>query len=37
MPRRYRPEKRVVVPDEKYQSTNVSMFINRLMYGGKKV
>lgn len=36
MPRRYRPEKRIVVPDEKYQSASVSMFINRLMYGGKK-
>jgi small subunit ribosomal protein S7 len=36
MPRRYRPEKRVVVPDEKYKSINVSMFVNRLMRGGNK-
>lgn len=36
MPRRYRPEKRVVLPDEKYSSVNVSMFVNRLMQGGKK-
>ena len=36
MPRRYRPEKRIVVPDTKYNSVHVSMFINRLMRGGKK-
>ncbi len=36
MPRRYRPEKRIVVPDTKYDSVHVSMFINRLMKGGKK-
>ena len=36
MPRRYRPEKRVVVPDEKYNNVHASMLINRLMYGGKK-
>lgn len=36
MPRRYRPEKRTVVPDTKYDSVHVSMFINRLMRGGKK-
>ena len=36
MPRRYRPEKREVVPDTKYNSVQVSMFINRLMYSGKK-
>ncbi|GIK57246.1 MAG: 30S ribosomal protein S7 [Chloroflexi bacterium] len=36
MPRRYRPEKRAVEPDLKYNSVNVSMFVNRLMKDGKK-
>ena len=36
MPRRYRPEKRKVIPDLRYNSAAVSMFINRMMYGGKK-
>ena len=36
MPRRYRPEKRVVDPDLRYNSVNVSMFVNRLMRSGKK-
>lgn len=36
MPRRYRPEKRVVEPDLKYENVHVSMFINRLMRSGKK-
>ena len=36
MPRRYRPEKREVVPDIRYGSQHVSMFVNRLMRGGKK-
>lgn len=36
MPRRYRPEKRVVEPDLKYGNVRVSMFVNRLMYNGKK-
>jgi small subunit ribosomal protein S7 len=36
MPRRDRPEKRVAEPDLKYGNVHVSMFINRLMYGGKK-
>ncbi len=36
MPRRYRPQKRKVEPDPKYQSAQVSMFINRLMRDGKK-
>lgn len=36
MPRRTRPEKRPVEPDLKYNSVNVSMFINRLMRDGKK-
>ncbi len=36
MPRRYRPEKRTVEPDLRYDSLKVSMFINRLMRDGKK-
>lgn len=36
MPRRYRPPKREVSPDIRYNSVLVGMFINRLMKGGKK-
>ena len=36
MPRRYRPEKREVVPDLRCNSVKVSMFVNRLMKDGKK-
>jgi small subunit ribosomal protein S7 len=36
MPRRYRPPRRAVAPDEKYNSELVARFINRLMLGGKK-
>jgi small subunit ribosomal protein S7 len=36
MPRRERPEKRQVEPDLKYGNIHVSMFVNRLMYDGKK-
>lgn len=36
MPRRYTPEKRDVEPDLRYNSVNVSMFVNRLMHSGKK-
>ncbi len=36
MPRRYRPEKREVEPDLRYDSLHVAMFINRLMKKGKK-
>ena len=36
MPRRYRPEKRVVEPDLRYDNLHAAMFINRLMRGGKK-
>ncbi len=36
MPRRYRPEKRRIAPDLKYNSVTLQMFINRLMIGGKK-
>ncbi|MCI0398444.1 MAG: 30S ribosomal protein S7 [Chloroflexi bacterium] len=36
MPRRYRPEKREVTPDLRYNNIIVTMFINRLMTAGKK-
>ncbi|MCZ7671597.1 MAG: 30S ribosomal protein S7 [Chloroflexi bacterium] len=36
MPRRYRPEKRVIEPDLRYDSMHVAMFVNRLMHKGKK-
>lgn len=36
MSRRIRPEKREVEPDLRYDNVRVSMFINRLMHGGKK-
>ena len=36
MPRRNSPAKRVTPPDNKYSSVHVSMFINRMMRGGKK-
>jgi len=36
MPRRYRPPKRQVEPDARYNSVLVSQFINNLMKGGKK-
>lgn len=36
MPRRLRPPHRPAKPDVKYQNTNIEMFINRMMYGGKK-
>ncbi|MFT7584148.1 MAG: small subunit ribosomal protein S7 [Cellvibrionaceae bacterium] len=36
MARRNRPEKRPVVPDMRYESAKVAMFINRLMRDGKK-
>ena len=36
MPRRYRPAPRVTPPDARYNSVVVSMFINRMMRGGKK-
>lgn len=34
--RRKTPEKRDVRPDAKYGNRNVTMFVNRMMYGGKK-
>ncbi len=36
MPRRYRPPKRKVEPDPKYNNVQVAMMINRLMRRGKK-
>ena len=36
MSRRFRPEKREVQPDLRYDNEHVSMFVNRLMYDGKK-
>ncbi len=36
MSRRYRPEKRDIEPDLRYDNVHVSMFVNRLMYDGKK-
>lgn len=36
MPRRNRPPKRVPDKDVKYSNLHVAMFINRMMYGGKK-
>ena len=36
MPRRYRPEKRKVNPDVRYNSVQVQSFINRVMKNGKK-
>jgi small subunit ribosomal protein S7 len=36
MPRRYRPSKREIKPDIKYDSVMVAKFINKLMKGGKK-
>ncbi len=36
MPRRDRPEKRVVSPDVRYDSVEVHSFINRVMKNGKK-
>ncbi len=36
MPRRYRPPKRKVKPDVRYDSATVARFINRIMKGGKK-
>jgi len=36
MSRRIRPEKRDIQPDLRYDNLHVSMFVNRLMYDGKK-
>ena len=36
MPRRYRPERREILPDVRYNSVQVQSFINRVMKRGKK-
>lgn len=36
MPRRYRPLRREVDPDPKYNNEQVAHFINRMMWSGKK-
>jgi small subunit ribosomal protein S7 len=36
MPRRYRPPKRAVQPDQRYGSEMVARFVNKLMRGGNK-
>lgn len=36
MSRRKSPPKRIVPADKKFQSVRVTMFINRMMYGGKR-
>jgi len=36
MPRRYRPEKREIQPDVRFNSVEVQSFINRVMKNGKK-
>lgn len=36
MPRRNRPTKRQVPPDNKFNNVHISMFVNRMMRGGKK-
>lgn len=36
MPRRNRPPKRIPPPDVRFGNMHVSMFINRMMHGGKK-
>lgn len=34
--RRKTPSKRPVTPDPKFNNTHITMFVNRMMYGGKK-
>jgi len=36
MPRRFKPVRRDVIPDAKYNSDAITRFINRLMWNGKK-
>src|SRR5512145_1805279 len=36
MPRRNRPARRPTPPDQKYNNTQLTMVINRMMYGGKR-
>jgi len=36
MPRRYRPEHRIVVPDTRFNSPTVAVLVNKVMHSGKK-
>jgi small subunit ribosomal protein S7 len=36
MPRRYRPQRRPTLPDNRYNSVLIGMYINRMMRSGKK-
>jgi len=36
MPRRYRPERRIVEPDIRFNSPTVAVFVNKVMHSGKK-
>lgn len=36
MPRRFTPPNRPVEPDVKYNNVHITMFVNRMMQGGKK-
>lgn len=36
MPRRNSPAKREVPPDNRYNNVHITMFVNRMMYGGKR-
>lgn len=36
MPRRNSPPQRIVPADNKFHSVHITMFINRMMYGGKR-
>ncbi len=36
MPRRNRPPKRQTAPDARYNNVFVALFVNRMMYGGKR-
>jgi small subunit ribosomal protein S7 len=36
MPRRYRPPKREIEPDTRFNNVHITMFVNRMMHGGKK-
>ncbi len=36
MSRRSTPPKRIIPPDNKYNNVHVTMFVNRMMYGGKR-
>lgn len=36
MPRRFKPVKREVVPDMRFNNAHITMFVNRMMHGGKR-